>query len=96
MPVVKSKGFAGSLRQLAEGRVTPSELLWDLTENDLIQMLVPKFANIDSESALAIGDGVLAGDVTGQLILNRTLGEWIIAEAKTKQTEVDIIYSTQK
>ncbi|GMA56978.1 hypothetical protein GCM10025858_14810 [Alicyclobacillus sacchari] len=59
-------------------------------------MLVPKFANIDSESALAIGDGVLAGDVTGQLILNRTLGEWIIAEAKTKQTEVDIIYSTQK
>lgn len=94
MPVVKSKGFAGSLRQLAEGRVTPSELLRDLREDDLIEILVPKFANIDSISALAIGDGVLAGDVTGQLILNRTLGEWIIAEAKAKQTEVDVIYST--
>ncbi|AWO76597.1 hypothetical protein C1N76_19085 (plasmid) [Geobacillus thermoleovorans] len=82
------------LSNLSSGKSTISETLIDLTETHLMEMLLPSFRYTGKELLVGEGDGILPGDVTGQLVLNRELGEKLLDEARRRNTKIDLIYST--
>ena len=89
-----AENYKALLSDLSSRKSTVSEILIDLTDTHLMEMLLPSFRYAGKELLVGEGDGILPGDVTGQLILNRELGEKLLDEARRRNTEVDLIYST--
>ncbi|MED1489985.1 hypothetical protein [Bacillus smithii] len=79
------------LSNLSSGKSTISETLIDLTETHLMEMLLPSFRYTGIELLVGEGDGILPGDVTGQLVLNRELGEKLLDEARRRNTSLNYV-----
>ncbi|MGG2016344.1 putative PEP-binding protein [Bacillus sp. S10(2024)] len=89
----KSNEMLDILSNISKGIVSPRDFLFDITEEQLIEILSSNFCDIDEKNLIGTGSSILPGDVTGQLVLDRKLGEYLLKEAKQRNTTIDLIYS---
>ncbi|PZD96766.1 hypothetical protein DNH61_06100 [Paenibacillus sambharensis] len=87
--------FLTELDQLARRTKSPEDVLMHMKEEDLTNLLSASFVHVDQEKAVGTGESILPGDVSGQLVLDRDLGELLLAEADRRGTSVPIIYSRE-
>lgn len=81
------------LAEVARGEATVEGVLYDLTEEQLTRILSSVFERTGTEQSVGTGKGILPGDVSAQLVLDRGLGERLLEEARARGTEIDLIYS---
>ncbi|WP_126427924.1 putative PEP-binding protein [Brevibacillus marinus] len=93
LKVKKEQNIADLLEQVAKNQISPEDVLFYVTERDLMDLLSPSFIPGDNYHAVGHGDSILPGDVTGQLVLDRQLGEFLLREAEKRNTSIDLIYS---
>lgn len=69
------------------------DALLDMTEEKLRGMISPAFDGREEERLVGRGRSILQGDVSGQLVMDRKLGEFLLGEADERGTGIDLIYS---
>ncbi|APH68813.1 hypothetical protein BAX60_16030 [Bacillus subtilis] len=83
------------LHKISQGILSPRDVLFELQEEQLTDLLAPNFIKEDGHSSIANGESILPGDVSGQLVLDRKLGETLLKEAQKRNTTIDLIYSLE-
>ncbi|GAB1773981.1 putative PEP-binding protein [Priestia flexa] len=83
------------LHKISLGILSPRDVLLEIQEEQLTDLLAPSFAKEEGHSSIGNGESILPGDVSGQLVLDRKLGEILLKEAQNRNTTIDLIYSLE-
>ncbi|RRN68033.1 hypothetical protein EI200_20995 [Peribacillus simplex] len=81
------------LHKIAQGFLSPRDVLFEIEEEQLTDLLSPNFVKENDQSPIGQGGSILPGDVSGQLVLDRKLGELLLQEAQSRNTTINLIYS---
>ncbi|MGG4264725.1 hypothetical protein [Peribacillus simplex] len=81
------------LHKIAQGFLSPRDVLFEIEEEQLTDLLSPNFVKENDQSPIGQGESILPGDVSGQLVLDRKLGELLLQEAQSRNTTINLIYS---
>lgn len=81
------------LPAVSRGQVAPDNVLSALTRDDLTRFLSPAFDDLSGATPIGSGRGVLPGDVSGILVLHRTVADRMIQHAGRTAFPLEYIYS---
>lgn len=93
--VLEKKHILSSLKEFIDNPSIGNELLENIDESSLAKILKSQFEinQMDLNNLVAQGECIFHGDVSGQLVLDRELGEYLLQEAENRKTTIDLIYS---